>query len=122
MKINTGTILLEGLSFYAFHGATEEEQQVGSHFTLDVALHTNLSQATESDDLTQTINYASVYALIKEEMAIPSHLLEHAGGRIANRLFNEFSALQSLDLTLKKLAPPINGDCMAAGITLHCER
>ena len=65
--------------------------QVGNTFIVDLILTAPLENAVWSDDLSDTINYATVYETVKAEMAIPSRLLEHAAGRIlkAERDFPE---------------------------------
>ncbi len=75
-------IELKGMTFFAYHGAMEQERKVGNSFVVDLHLFLDLTPAATSDNLEDTVNYASVYELVKEEMAIPSNLLEHAAGRI----------------------------------------
>ena len=55
---------------------------LGILFIVDLILTAPLENAVWSDDLSDTINYATVYETVKAEMAIPSRLLEHAAGRI----------------------------------------
>ena len=70
----------------------------------------------ETDELSATINYAELYEIIKEEMAIPSKLLEHVAGRIGKRLFSVFSAIRQIQLAITKENPPFGADCDGAGV------
>ena len=54
------TILLTGMRFYAYHGCFEEEQKIGTHFVVDVALTYNAEAAVTSDDVEQSVNYQLV--------------------------------------------------------------
>lgn len=36
-----GTISLEGLEFFAYHGFYDEEQKVGNKYSLDITIHTD---------------------------------------------------------------------------------
>ena len=75
-------IRIENMDFYAFHGCFAEEQKIGTHFRVDVALTTDTTKAQKSDDINHTVNYLEVYQVVKREMMIPSHLLEHVADRI----------------------------------------
>jgi dihydroneopterin aldolase len=54
-------------------------------------------------------------------MAVSSKLLEHVGGRIANRIKNEFPQITSIELTIDKENPPMGAECLAAGIDIKIE-
>lgn len=118
MKLQNSSILLQGLRFYAHHGVDPQENTVGALFILDLTLDTDFKAALETDALDGTVNYASVYKAVKEEMQTPSALLEHAGGRIANRLFLDFPSIQRIHLKLIKQNPPMGADCNGAGIEI----
>jgi len=106
------------MKFYAYHGVGEQETKVGNHFTVDLSLTAPLEDAVKSDKLEDTINYALVYAIVKEEMAIPSRLLEHAAGRILHSLKKQFSQLTAIEIELAKLTPPFGGDVHSAAVVL----
>lgn len=74
------------MRFYAYHGVLPQEQAVGNWFVVDLALKVDVTPATRSDQLSDTLNYAEIYALVEKEMRQPSALLEHAAGRIIRRL------------------------------------
>ncbi|MCB2221499.1 MAG: dihydroneopterin aldolase [Bacteroidetes bacterium] len=104
-----GTIALEGMEFHAFHGCFAEEQMTGNTFFVDIYIETNTTSAEESDNLHETVNYAEIYELIKEEMAIKSNLLEHVGKRIINAIKQRFIQIESMELKVSKMNPPIGG-------------
>ena len=79
-------------------------------------------ECAPADDVANTVSYADVYEAVKEEMAIPSKLLEHVCGRIVKRLFHDFPAVESIDLKLSKRNPPMGADLDAAGVEVHCDR
>lgn len=65
-----------------------------------------------------SINYAAVYAVVKEQMDIPSKLIEHVAGRILYALKERFPQLAAVELKLSKLNPPFGGDVHSASIIL----
>jgi dihydroneopterin aldolase len=84
-------IEVNGIQLYAFHGCLEEEARIGGKYTVDVLITTDFSDAAKSDDLSKTVDYVVVNAIVTEEMAIRSKLIEHVGLRILNRLKAEIS-------------------------------
>lgn len=115
-------IILENLHIFARHGVAPQETTVGNDFIISLRIGTDFTRAFEQDDLDGTISYADLTESIKKEMAIPSKLLEHVGGRIVRRLFDEYPSIQSVELKLCKRNPPMGADIDTAGIELHCQR
>lgn len=112
-------IELEAMHFYAYHGVTPQERTVGNHFSVTLRLTAPLEQAVANDNLADTINYASVYETVHTEMTRPSHLIEHAAGRILHALKTRFPQLTTIEIKLSKLNPPFGGDLQAASIVLQ---
>ena len=74
------------MEFYAYHGCFEEEQKIGTWFNVDLSLEVDTSKAEKSDNIEDTVNYQSVYQVVKEQMMIPSHLLENVARRILDAI------------------------------------
>lgn len=118
----TSYILLENIRFFAYHGVAPQETTVGNEFVVSLRLKTDIARAMESDDVADTVNYAEIHQAVKEEMDIPSKLLEHVAGRIIRRLFNDFTTIERIDLKLSKRNPPMGADIETAGVEVHIER
>lgn len=120
LKINKmqSYILLENIEIYAHHGVMPQETLVGNTFILNLKIKANVSKATETDNLAETINYAKVYELLEEEMAVSSKLLEHVAGRIIKRLKKEFPRIEEIEIKLSKRNPPIKGQVEYASVIL----
>lgn len=115
-------ILLNELHFHAFHGVGTQEQLVGNDFEVSLKLRTDLSRAILSDEVNDTVSYADVFQSVKEEMEIPSRLLEHVAGRIIQRLFDDYPTVDEITLTLLKRNPPMNADIASAGVEVTVKR
>lgn len=113
-----GIVEIEGMHFYAYHGHFEAERIVGNDFLVDVRLETDCFKASASDNLEDALNYQAVYDLIKKEMQVKSHLLEHVAGRILNALFAGFPSIQKARIKVSKLNPPMGGQIEKASVTL----
>ena len=57
-------ILIRGLDFYGYHGASDEEQVVGHRFIADATLTVDTHSAGQSDNLAETVSYADIAAKI----------------------------------------------------------
>ena len=116
MKLMSSKIYLRNVRFHAFHGVLQQEGIVGNDYLVNLVLDYGFSSALKTDDLQGTLNYAEVYQKVREEMAVPSKLLEHVAGRIAHRLFSDFPEIQKLQLSITKVNPPMGADSDGAGV------
>ncbi len=102
------TIELTGLRFHAFHGLYEGEKIVGNEF--DVSLYVSYCPKTEIiNELSDTINYAVIYDLVKKRMQQRTDLLETIAMLIAEEIHLQFPQVQKVDISITKLQPPIAG-------------
>lgn len=115
-------IILEGLEFYAYHGFYPEEQKIGGMYHVDLEIETDLSKAAETDHLSSTLDYGSIYACVKAEMNENSKLIEHVAGRISNSLFRAFLEISKLKVKVSKINPPLAGKAALAAVVIEKER
>ena len=111
------TITLETMKFHAYHGVMNEERIIGGTFFADISYVIN-TNAVESDNIEDTINYAEIYNLIAEEMEKPSKLIEHVAGRIMKIIKNRYPQIFEATVKLSKLNPPVNGETGKATVTI----
>ena len=102
-------IIVQGIKLYGYHGCMDEEHKTGRAFIVDVVLEADLTQAAAADTLSETINYVTIYEIVKEEMAIRSKLIEHVAKRIYDHLRRKFPQATKAEVQVTKLHPPING-------------
>ena len=105
--------------FYAYHGHFEEEQKIGTWFSLDLTMEVDTSKAEHSDELEDTVDYSAVYQVVKEQMMIPSKLLEHVGRRILDTIKERFPDVKSAKLKVKKMNPPLGGKMAFVALELE---
>lgn len=102
-------ILLEGMEFYAYHGVNESEKRQGQRFIVDVEMCADLSRASETDDLEDTVNYSRVFRVVKEIVEGPSRdLIEMVAGEIAVRVLEDF-AVEQIMVRVSKPDVPLRG-------------
>ncbi len=111
------TIELKGLRFFAEHGMYAEEIKIGNEF--EVSLCISIQAPKEPIvSIDQTINYVEVYRIVKDEMIEPKHLLETCAMKIVERLHEEFNRIEKIQITVKKLAPPITNFTGSVGVSI----
>jgi dihydroneopterin aldolase len=114
-------IELKEMIFHAYHGVMEQERKVGNTYTVDLKIYFDFREAMRTDDLTHTIHYASVYEIVKQEMAVPSQLIEHVAGRILKHLRDVFPQIEVIEIRLAKKNPPFGGDIREAAVGICTE-
>ena len=119
--METIEISLEGLRVYAFHGVMEQERRVGNRFTVDVTLsYPPALRAVRDDDVSHTLNYAGLTAVVQEVMATPSQLIEHVAGRLRAAIMERWPEVAGGMIRVRKIAPPIGGVSLdGATVTLR---
>ena len=122
MKIQKQTITLNGLRFYAYHGVEPQEAIVGAWYSVSLQMDTYQTESVTSDSISDTINYAHTAAIVKQQMEIRSRLLEHAAGRIAHSLLDNFRTLQQVTVSVSKENPPIGIPCSSATVKITAVR
>ena len=83
---------------------------------------TEISDSAFKDDLSGTINYEDLYAVVKSEMGKPSKLLERVGHSIAEKILGSFPEAISVQISISKFNPPIGGVCRKAAVTINKAR
>ena len=119
MELRSGYVFLQDVRFRAFHGVLPQERQVGNDYILNLRVGYPLAQAMASDEVSDTLNYATLYELAQQEMQKPSRLLEHVAGRIITAIQTQFPEATTIDLKLMKKNPPMGADCDGAGVEIH---
>jgi len=102
LKIN-----LSKLWFHAEHGLFEEEKILGGDFMVDISISYQPKSAPHQ--LSETIDYAAVYSLVKQKMAQPAALLETLVMNIADESLQTFPLAEEVCVSIQKTNPPIAG-------------
>ena len=99
------TINLHNLTFHSFHGVHEEESVLGNTFVVNVSLSFEADEKISALD--QTVNYASVYKIIKERMLHATPLLETLAQELVQEIHEFDSRIRSISVSVEKKNPPI---------------
>ena len=102
------TIEISGLSLYTHHGVDEAEREVGQRLVFDLAFELDQCDATVTDRLEDTVDYADVcqaVALVAQQRSYRT--LERLCAAVADRLLADFTA-ESVWVKATKPEPPIS--------------
>lgn len=114
-----GLIEVNGIRVRAYHGCLEEEAMIGGDYIIDVHVSGSFQDAERTDDLSTTVDYGRVTALVVEQMAQRSRLIENVAARILARLRAEWHQELHWRVRVVKLRPPIRGDVEQAVYTVE---
>lgn len=112
-------VYIKDMRLHAFHGVNEQERVVGNDYVVNVCVDYPLEQACDSDDVNDTLNYATLVDIVKQEMKKPSNLLEHVAGRIASAVFAMHADAEAVTIDIRKVAAPMSADFDGAGVRVR---
>ena len=84
-------ISLNEMRIFARHGVMPDERTLGAWFRVDVIADVDCQEAIDNDDLGATLNYAEVAEVVRDEMEVPSKLIEHVCGQCRMSLLLPFA-------------------------------
>jgi len=108
--MTTNIIRIHNAIFYAYHGALQEEQNIGGIFEADIDIYTDFSNAAANDDLKLTINYDEVYKFVNNIVhAKKYYLIETLSTIIADELLKKYSQIIKISVRVRKHHVPVGG-------------
>lgn len=114
-------IIIEGLKVETVVGCFNWERQIIQPLMLDLIIHSSLEQASNSDELEHTLNYAEICEISANVIqAAQPELIENAAKLVLNALFTTFPAVESIMITVRK--PAIIAQANSVGIRLERHR
>jgi dihydroneopterin aldolase len=115
------SIHLHNIKIFAHHGIYEEEKILGNEFELNITIK-HSPQRLPVKHLADTVDYISVYELVKKRMAIPTSLLETVATEIAGEILVQFSLAEEVSVSIRKIYPPVSGLNGSVGVSFDLKR
>jgi dihydroneopterin aldolase len=115
-----GLITVEGIRVFAYHGHLPEEAVLGGHFIVNVWVEVNTVEVEKTDDLKHTVDYVKIIAIVKEQMAIRSNMIEHPAKRIIDAILH-LNKVQKVTVEVEKVLPPIDATFDKISVTSQGE-
>ena len=115
-----GLITVEGIRVFAYHGHLPEEAVLGGHFIVNIWVEADTVEVEKTDDLNHTVDYVQIIAIVKEQMAIRSDMIEHSAKRIVDAIL-PLNKVQKVTVELEKVLPPIDATFDKISVTSEGE-
>jgi len=107
----TDRIALTGLRAFGRHGVFAQERRDGQEFLVDIVLRLDLTAASRSDALADTVDYGALAEIaVKVVGGDPYDLIESVAGRIAEEVLADermAGRIESAEVTVHKPGAPI---------------
>ena len=117
------TVFVTGLSLHAYHGVMQHEAKVGQTFKLDLKLDIDLSAASRSDKLVDTVGYDQVVELASQVFCARRYrLIEAAASAVADAVLARFPKVTAVRVTVHKPHAPIAASFDDLGVTIERSR
>ncbi len=114
MDTSGDKIILEGMTFYGYHGARLEERALGQRFVVDLEIGIDLSEAGRTDDLAYTLDYGEIYHNTKRILeGEPHKLLEAVAERVARAALG-YDGATWVRVRVRKPSVAIEGGVLSA--------
>lgn len=114
-------ITIEGIRLYGYHGHLPEEAKLGGHFIVNIWVTVDTSEVEKTDDLNDTVDYVKIIAIVKEQMAIRSDMIECLAKRVVDAIL-ALKKVQKVKVEVEKIAPPIDAIFDKISVTIKGEQ
>ncbi|HHV99716.1 MAG TPA: dihydroneopterin aldolase [Clostridiaceae bacterium] len=110
---------MRNMKFFGYHGVLPEEKEKGQNFIIDIEILADLENASESDELCDSVDYSKAYDLIKNIVEKNKfRLIEKLAGSISREMLSKFPKIQEITVVVKKPEAPIDGEFDWMGVEL----
>lgn len=118
----TDRITLQAMRFEGHHGVGEEERAFPQPLEVDLVVEADLARAGRTDDVSDTIDYGPLIAVVGGVVERGSYrLLEAIAATIADRVL-ETTVASAVTVRVRKLAVPVDADLDWAQVEICRER
>jgi dihydroneopterin aldolase len=119
----TDRIEIRDLRVTGVHGVLAEERERAQPFAIDIVAWVDMSAAQQSDELADTVDYGALAQTAADVVGGRSYrLLEALAGRLASALLIADGRLEAVEVTVRKLRPPLPLDVGSTGVRVRRAR
>ena len=111
------TIELRDVTLHAYHGIFEGEDKTGSPYIINLLVSYDDSNS-DFTDVSDTINYAELYDIIRARMQVPTGLLEKVCDSTIRQIHQQYPSILEIEMSIYKLQPPIEQFQGKVGVTI----
>ena len=113
-------ISIKGIKGFGYHGVFDFEKRDGQDFYVDLEIDIDLTDASSSDLLSDSVDYSLLTAIAKEAIEkLQFDLIERLAGFIADTICENFPAIQTIAVTVHKPSAPVSESVTDIAVTIH---
>jgi 7,8-dihydroneopterin aldolase/epimerase/oxygenase len=110
-------IEIRDLRVTGVHGVLPEERERAQPFSLDIVAWVDMAAAQRSDELGDTVDYGVLAQTAADMVGQQSfQLLEALAGRLGDALLVSDARLEAVEVTVRKMRPPLALDVASTGV------
>ena len=112
-------IVLAGMAFQARHGVADWEKVEAQRFEVDIELVLDVQPAGLDDDLARTVDYRSVYGIIRQIVESTTfNLIEALAEAIAHEVLGGYPQLEAVVVRVRKPQVRLDGPLSYSGVEI----
>ena len=112
-------ITIRGIEGFGYHGVFDFEKRDGQVFFVDLDIDIDLRAASNSDLLSDSVDYGLLTAIAKEAIEkLKFDLIERLAGFIADTICENFPAITSIAVTVHKPSAPVSESVTDISVTI----
>jgi dihydroneopterin aldolase len=112
------TIQLHNLIFFAHHGIHKEEQLTANSFEVNLDVMYD-EKKSKFDNINDTIDYVSLYEIIKKRMHVITPLMEKICKEIISKIKKQYPFISEVNISIRKLQVPVENFQGKVGVTMN---
>jgi dihydroneopterin aldolase len=113
-------IVLSNMAFQARHGVHDREKVEPQRFEVDVELVLDVQPAGLDDDLAKTVDYGSVYQVVRQVVESTTfNLIEALAEAIAHEILGEHAPVDEVVVRIRKPEVRLDGPLEYAGVEIR---
>jgi dihydroneopterin aldolase len=113
-------ISIKGIKGFGFHGVFDFEKRDGQNFSVDIEVEIDLTKASKSDRLEDTVDYGVFTSIALAHITgEPVNLIEHLAGNIADEIKGSHSSILAVAVTVHKPHAPVSEEVSDISVTIR---
>ncbi len=114
---STGRIEIRDLRAFGLHGVLPHERERAQPFSVDLDAYFDVSPASASDALADTVDYGALVQQVAEVVSGTSFsLLEALAAAVARRVLDDEPRVARVEVVVRKMRPPVDVDVGSVGV------
>ena len=113
---------LSGIKFNAAIGYYEQERIFKNDFLVDLWVSFPKNNHNLEDDLSKTLDYGLLHNICKNAFKKESLLIETVAQEILDQINQSFSFVKEINISIKKLNPPLQAEIAFSFVELNYKK